>query len=87
MATKKKKVAARKPVKKAATTKRALNKTILSLRKEAALLEKFVATLGDVDEVPLTRKRVVKKKATKKKLVKRRVVKKAAKKKAVKRKG
>ena len=87
MATKKKKVAARKPVKKAATTKRALNKTILSLRKEAALLEKFVATLGDVDEVPLTRKRVVKKKVAKKKLVKKRVVKKAAKNKAVKRKG
>ena len=67
MAAKKKKVAARKPVKKAATTKQALNKTILSLRKEAAILEKFVATLGEVDEVPLTRKRVVKKKAAKKK--------------------
>lgn len=87
MATKKKKVAARKPVKKAATTKRALNKTILSLRKEAAILEKFVATLGEVDEVPLTRKRVLKKKAAKKKMVKKRVAKKAAKKKVVKRKG
>ena len=87
MATKKKKVTVRKPVKKAATTKRALNKTILSLRKEAAILEKFVATLGEVDEVPLARKRVVKKKAAKKKLVKKRVAKKAAKKKVVKRKG
>ena len=86
MATKKKKVAARKPVKKAATTKRAINKTILSLRKEAALLEKFVATLGDVDEVPLTRKRVVKKKVAKKKVVKKRVVKKVAKKRVAKKK-
>jgi hypothetical protein len=86
MATKKKKASARKPVKKAATTKRAINKTIISLRKEAALLEKFVATLGEVDEVPLTRKRVVKKKAAKKKVVKRRVAKKVAKKRIAKKK-
>jgi hypothetical protein len=46
----------------------------MSLRKEAAILEEFVATLGEVDEVPLTRKRVVKKAA------KKRVVKKTAKK-------
>ena len=76
MAAKKKKVAAKKPAKKSATTKHALNKTINSLRKEAAILEKFVATLGAIDEVPLTRKRVVKKrvakKATKKKVAKKR---------------
>lgn len=74
-AKKKKKSAAKRPIKKATATKRALKKTIMSLRKEAAILEEFVATLGEVDEVPLTRKRVVKKAA------KKRVVKKAAKKK------
>jgi len=82
MAAKKKKVAAKRPIKKAAATKRTLNKTITSLRKEAAILEEFVATLGAVNEVPLTRKRVVKKRAVKKK-----VVKKAAKKRPVKKRG
>lgn len=87
MAVKKRKIAAKKPTKKAAATKRRLNKTIISLRKEAAILEEFVATLGAVDEVPLTRKRVTKKKAAKKKVATKRVAKKAAKKKVVKRKG
>ena len=76
MATKKKAAGRKKPVKKAAATKRALNKTIASLRKEAAVLEAFVATLSISEEVPLTRKKAVKK----------RVVKKVAKKKAVKKK-
>lgn len=76
MATKKKAAKRKKPVKKSAATKRALNKTITSLRKEAAALEAFVATLSISEEVPLTRKRAVKK----------RVVKKVAKKKAVKKK-
>jgi hypothetical protein len=80
MATKKKVVRRKKPVKKAAATKRALNKTIISLRKEAAALEAFVATLSISEEVPLTRKRAVKKrpakKAAKKKVVKKKVAKK-----------
>ena len=76
MAAAKKKSAKKKPVRKSAATKRALNKTIASLRKEAAVLEAFVATLSISEEVPLTRKKAVKK----------RVVKKAAKKKVVKKK-
>ncbi len=76
MATKKRVVRRKKPVKKAAATKRALNKTFASLSKEAAVLEAFVATLSISEEVPLTRKKAVKK----------RPVKKAAKKKAVKKK-
>jgi len=80
MATKKKVVRRKKPVKKAAATKRALNKTIASLRKEAAALEAFVATLSISEEVPITRKKAVKKrpvkKTAKKKVVKKRAVKK-----------
>jgi len=76
MATKKKVVRRKKPAQKAAATKRALNKTIASLRKEAAVLEAFVATLSISEEVPLTRKKAVKKRPAKK----------AAKKKAVKKK-
>ena len=76
MAAAKKKTAKKKPAKKSAATKRALNKTIASLRKEAAVLEAFVATLSISEEVPLTRKKAIKK----------RVVKKAAKKKIVKKK-
>jgi uncharacterized membrane protein YqiK len=75
MATKKKAAVRRKPAKKAAATKRALNKTIASLRKEAAMLEDFVATLDLVAEVPITRKKVVKKRAVKK-AAKKKVVKK-----------
>ena len=75
MATKKKVVRRKKPVKKATATKRALNKTIASLRKEAAVLEAFVATLSISEEVPLTRKKAVKKrpakKAAKKKVAKK----------------
>ena len=66
MATKKKAAGRKKPVKKAAATKRALNKTIASLRKEAAVLEAFVATLSISEEVPLTRKKAVKKRVVKK---------------------
>ena len=76
MASKETAAKGKKPVKKSAATKRALNKTIASLRKEAAVLEAFVATLSISEEVPLTRKKAVKK----------RVVKKVAKKKAVKKK-
>ena len=76
MAAAKKKSVKKKPAKKSGATKRALNKTIASLRKEAAVLEAFVATLSISEEVPLTRKKAVKK----------RVVKKAAKKKIVKKK-
>ena len=76
MAAAKKKSVKKKPAKKSGATKRALNKTIASLRKEAAVLEAFVATLSITEEVPLTRKKAVKK----------RVVKKAAKKKVVKKK-
>ena len=75
MATKKKAAGRKKPVKKAVATKRALNKTIASLRKEAAVLEAFVATLSISEEVPLTRKKAVKKVA-KKKAVKKKAVKK-----------
>ena len=75
MATKKKAAKRKKPVKKTAATKRALNKTIASLRKEAAVLEAFVETLDLVAEVPITRKKVVKKRAVKK-VVKRKAVKK-----------
>ena len=75
MATKKKAAGRKKPVKKSAATKRALNKTIASLRKEAAVLEAFVSTLSISEEVPLTRKKAVKKrpvkKAAKKKVVKK----------------
>jgi len=76
MAAAKKKTVKKKPVRKSAATKRALNKTIASLRKEAAALEAFVETLDLVAEVPITRKKAVKK----------RVVKKVVKKKAVKKK-
>ena len=75
MATKKKAEKRKKPVKKSAATKRALNKTITSLRKEAAALVAFVATLSISEEVPLTRKKAVKKVA-KKKPVKKKAVKK-----------
>ncbi|MDA2963438.1 MAG: hypothetical protein O3A27_06795 [Actinomycetota bacterium] len=77
MATKKR-AGVKKKAKKPASNKRALNKTILSLRKEAAILEEFVAGLSLSDEVPLTRKRIVKKRAKKsvKKKVAKRVVKK-----------
>ena len=81
MATKKKAAGRKKPVKKSAATKRALNKTIASLRKEAAVLEAFVETLDLVAEVPITRKKAVKKRA-----VKKVAKKKAAKKKVVKKK-
>ena len=81
MATKKKAAKRKKPVKKAAATKRALNKTIASLRKEAAVLEAFVETLDLVAEVPITRKKVVKKRAVKKVVKKKAVKKKAVKKK------
>ncbi len=71
----KKKVARKKPVKRSVSTKHALKKTIVSLRKEAAALEKFVATLDLVAEVPITRKKApvrrVAKKPVKKKTVKR----------------
>ena len=73
MATKKKAAGRKKPVKKAAATKRALNKTIASLRKEAAVLEAFVATLSISEEVPLTRKKAVKKRVVKK-AVKKKIV-------------
>jgi hypothetical protein len=50
------------------------------LRKEAAVLEAFVATLSISEEVPLTRKKAVKKrpikKTAKKKVVKKKSVKK-----------
>ncbi len=75
----KKKATGRKPVKKVAATKRALHKTIASLRKEAAALEEFVASLDLVAEVPITRKKTVKKRAVKK-LVKKKTAKKAVKK-------
>ena len=75
MAAAKKKSVKKKPAKKSAATKRALNKTIASLRKEAAVLEAFVATLSISEEVPLTRKKAVKKVA-KKKAVKKKAVKK-----------
>ena len=81
MATKKKAAKRKKPVKKTAATKRALNKTIASLRKEAAVLEAFVETLDLVAEVPITRKKVVKKRAVKKVVKKKAVKKKAVKKK------
>ena len=81
MATKKKAVRRKKPVKKAAATKRALNKTIASLRKEATALEAFVATLSISEEVPLTRKKAVKKRAVKKVAKKKAVRKKAVKRK------
>ena len=81
MATKKKAAGRKKPVKKSAATKRALNKTIASLRNEAAVLEAFVETLDLVAEVPITRKKAVKKRA-----VKKVAKKKAAKKKVVKKK-
>jgi hypothetical protein len=72
-------MAAKKRVvkKKAAATKRALHKTIASLRKEAAALEIFVASLDLVAEVPITRKRTVKKR-TVKRVVKKKTAKKAA---------
>ena len=85
MAAAKKKSAKKKPAKKSAATKRALNKTIASLRKEAAVLEAFVATLSISEEVPLTRKKAVKKRPVKK-AAKKKVVKKAVKKKIVKKK-
>ena len=81
MATKKKAAGRKKPVKKATATKRALNKTIASLRKEAAVLEAFVATLSISEEVPLTRKKAVKKRAVRKVAKKKAVKKKAVKKK------
>ena len=72
-------MAAKKRVvkKKAAATKRALHKTIASLRKEAAALEIFVASLDLVAEVPITRKRTIKKR-TVKRVVKKKTAKKAA---------
>lgn len=81
MATKKKATGRKKPVRKSAATKRALNKTIASLRKEAAVLEAFVETLDLVAEVPITRKKVVKKRAVKKIAKKKPAKKKVAKKK------
>jgi hypothetical protein len=81
MAAAKKKSVKKKPAKKSGATKRALNKTIASLRKEAAVLEAFVETLDLVAEVPITRKKVVKKRAVKKVVKKKAVKKKAVKKK------
>ena len=75
MAAAKKKSVKKKPAKKSGATKRALNKTIASLRKEAAVLEAFVATLSISEEVPLTRKKAVKKRVVKK-AVKKKIVKK-----------
>ena len=77
--TVKKKVARKKPVKRSVSTKHALKKTIVSLRKEAAALEKFVATLDIVVEVPITRKKAPAKRAVKRSL-KKKVVKRATKK-------
>lgn len=79
MAAKKKVVKKRVVKKKATATKRALHKTIASLRKEAAALEIFVASLDLVAEVPITRKRTVKKRAVKR-VVKKKTAKKAVKK-------
>ena len=75
----KKKAAAKRPKKKAAATKHALQKTIASLRKEAAALEVFVASLDLVAEVPITRKKAPAKRAVKK-VAKKKSVKRAAKK-------
>jgi len=77
MATKTRVSVGKKPTKKTVTTKRAINKTIASLRKEAAVLEKFVAGLDLVAEVPITRKKAVNKRAVKK-VVKKKTVKKSA---------
>ncbi len=77
MVSKKRVATGKKPTKKTTATKRAINKTIASLHKEAEALEKFVAGLDLVSEVPIARKKAVKKRAVKK-VVKKKVAKKSA---------
>ena len=86
MVTKIRVTSGKKPTKKTATTKRAINKTIASLYKEAEILEKFVAGLDLVTEAPIARKKAVKKRAAKKVVTKKVAKKKVAKKSVTKRK-